>query len=416
MTTAKTFAATLALLLAGGAVTLAPSALAREKKADAPQGPKLTLGVQKALIAAQTAQKAGDNAGALAQVRAAEQAPDRTPTDNFYINNIKIGIAQATKDNAVLKEGLEGALATGLATTEQTISFTRALAGLAVQANDYQGAEKYYARLAQLQPNDAEVVSDLAKIYVKNRRVPEAMATLKQAITTVEASGKKPEEGLYGSRLQLAYDNKLTSEIDPAAQALVKAYPSSRNWENAVQIFRSGKTIDAQTDLDAYRLQRAVGALTGEGQYLDYANDAQQRGLPAEAKAVLDEGAAKHVINVGKPNYLELKRLLVPAKIASDRASLPALERQANASTSGRLSRATADGYLSHAEYAKAAALYKQALTKGGENADLVNTRLGFALAMSGDKAGAEAAFKAVSAPPRATLAQYWLIWSGQRA
>lgn len=414
MTKAKTFATTVALLLAGGAVTLAPPTFAREKKADVPQGPKLTLGVQKALIAAQAAQKAGDNAGALAQLRIAEAVPERTPTDNFYINNIKIGVAQATKDNAVLKEGLEGALATGQANTVQTVSFTRALARLAVQANDFQSAEQYYAQLAQLQPNDAEVVSDLAKIYVKNRRVPEAMATLKQAITTVEASGKKPEEGLYGSRLQLAYDNKLTSEVDPAAQALVKAYPSGKNWEAALDTFRLNAKLDEQGELDTYRLQRAAGALTGQGQYLDYANVAQQRGLPAEAKAILDEGVSKKVIDTSRPSYVDLRRVLPAAKVATDRASLPSLERQANGSSTGKLSRATADGYLSHGEYAKAAALYKQALTKGGENSDMVNTRLGFALAMSGDKAGAQAAFKAVSGQPRATLAQYWLIWSEQ--
>jgi len=417
MTTAKTFAATLALLLAGGAVTLAPPALAREKKAaEAPKGPKLSPGVQKALIAAQTAQKAGDNATALTQIRAAEAEANRTPDDNFYINNIKIGVAQATKDDALLREGLEQALATNLATSEQTISFTRALAGLAIKAKDYQAGEKYYARLAQLQPNDTEVVTDLALIYVRNRRVPEAMTTLKQAIAATQASGKKPDEGLYGTKLKLAYDNKLTSEINPAAEDLVKAYPSGKNWEAAIDTFRFNSKMDEQGELDTYRLQRAAGGLTGQGQYLDYANVAQQRGLPAEAKAVLDEGVAKKVIDTSKPSYLDIRRILPATKIAADRASLPSLERQANNSPTGRLSRATADGYLSHAEYAKAAALYKQALSKGGENADLVNTRLGFALAMSGDKAGAEAAFKAVTAPPRATLAQYWLIWSGQRA
>lgn len=416
MTTSRTFAATFVLLFGATAIGLAPPALAREKKAEEAKGPKLTLGVQKALIAAQTAQKAGDNAGALAQVRLAEQVPDRTPTDNFYIDNIKIGIAQTTKDNALLKEGLEGALATQQSTPEQTTSFTRALAGLAVQANDYQSAEKYYVRLAQLQPNDTEVITDLAKIYVKNRRVPEALATLQKAISAIEASGKKPEEGLYGSRLQLAYDNKITAEINPAAQALVKAYPSGKNWEAALDTFRFTMKMDEQGELDTYRLQRAAGGLTGQGQYLDYANVAQQRGLPAEAKAILDEGVGKKVIDTSRPNYVDIRRVLPAAKIAADRASLPSLERQANGSPTGRLSRATADGYLSHSEYAKAAALYKQALTKGGENADMVNTRLGFALAMSGDKAGAEAAFKAVSGQPRATLAQYWTIWSNQRA
>lgn len=415
-----------ALLIAAGSTAFVVPAHAREKKAEA-AGAKFSKGVLAAFGAATKAGEksqieqqlaAKDYPGVMTRVRAAEQVADRTPDDNYNIAIFKIQAGQGQKDNALLKEGIEGALASGKVPAEQQVNFEQILGDLAANAKDYPTAMHYYGLVAQAKPNDPMVASNLAKLGFDNRAMPVAqrLAALKQASDVAERANQKPEEFLYAARLQIAYDNKMTADIDPAAQALVKAYPSAKNWENVVQIFRGGKNLDAQTELDAYRLQRAVGALTGEGQYLDYANDAQQRGLPAEAKAVLDEGAAKRVIDVGKPNYLELKRLLVPAKIASDRASLPGLERQAGASSTGRLSRATADGYLSHGEYAKAATLYRAALTKGGENADLVNTRLGIALVMSGDKTGAQAAFGAVTGQPRAALAQYWTIWTTQKA
>ena len=50
-----------------------------------------------------------------------------------------------------------------------------------------------------------------------------------------------------------------------------------------------------------------------------------------------------------------------------------------------------------------------------GIEAGLGNTRLGAALAMAGQRAEAEAAFRAVTGP-RAELAQLWLLWLSTRA
>lgn len=408
-----------ALLLGVGAATFATPAFAREKKTEeASKGPKLSAEVRKQLVDAQTKQKAGDNAGALAALRLAEQAPNRTPDDNYYIANLKIGIGQATKDNAVIKEGLEGALASGQATPEQQITFNRVLGDLAVNAKDYPTATRYYQAVLQAKPEDTEVANNLARLAFDNRALaPQArIAAIRTATELSEKQGKKPEEFLYQARLQVAFDAKLQSEIEPAAKALIAAYPSPKNWESAIYAFRGGHKLDDQTDLDTYRLQRAVGAMTGEGQYLDYAQSAQMRGLPAESRAVLNEGVAKKVVDPSKPNYQELSRIATTAKVTADRASLAPLDRQSRTSPTGKLANATADGYFSHGEYAKAAELYRIALTKGGIDTARTNTRLGIALAMSGDKAGAESAFKAVSGSPRADLAQYWLIWMTQKA
>ena len=74
-----------------------------------------------------------------------------------------------------------------------------------------------------------------------------------------------------------------------------------------------------------------------------------------------------------------------------------------------------ADGYYGHGDYAKAADFYRLALEKGSIDANLANTRLGMALAMSGQRPAAEAAFKAVTGP-RADLANFWLLWLSSRA
>ncbi len=411
----RNLAVATALLSLGGAMIATPAA-AREKKEEAAKGPKLTESVRKQLVIAQDKIKASDWPGALEALRAAEPLA-ATPDDKYYIANLKIATGQGSKDQAVIKEGLEGALASGQANPEQQITFAHALGDLAFNAKDYAGATRYYQQVLQANPNDAAIAENLARLAFDNRALPPAqrMAALAQAIAVAERAGKKPEQFFYQGRLQIALDSKQTAEVNSVGGALVHAYPTPKNWESAIYGFRSNLRMDEQADLDTYRLQRLTGSLTGEGQYLDYAQTAQLRGLPGESRAVLAEGVAKKIVDPSKPSYAEISRAVPPAKVAADRASLPASEKQAASSPNGKLASATGDGYLAHADYAKAAPLYRLALTKGGVDTARVNMRLGIALGMSGDKAGSEAAFKAVSGEPRASLAKYWLEWLAQK-
>ena len=71
---------------------------------------------------------------------------------------------------------------------------------------------------------------------------------------------------------------------------------------------------------------------------------------------------------------------------------------------------AAGDLLYGYGQYAKAAELYRAALSKSGADANLINLHLGMALARSGDKAGATAALNAVTGP-RVEIAKYWLTY-----
>ena len=77
---------------------------------------------------------------------------------------------------------------------------------------------------------------------------------------------------------------------------------------------------------------------------------------------------------------------------------------------------AVGDGYLGYGNYPKAAEAYQAALMKKGADVIVINTRLGIALALAGDKAGATAAFEAVKGGPRETLAKFWLAYLSTKA
>ena len=103
-------------------------------------------------------------------------------------------------------------------------------------------------------------------------------------------------------------------------------------------------------------------------------------------------------------------------RAASDHSSLAGERSSALAGSNGGAALRVGDAFYSYGDYPQAAELYRAALQKGGQDANLVNIRLGAALAMAGQRAEAEAAFRSVTGP-RAELAQLWLVWlSGRHA
>lgn len=137
------------------------------------------------------------------------------------------------------------------------------------------------------------------------------------------------------------------------------------------------------------------------------------RGLPGEAKAVLEEGFAANAIDRNKPAFRDLYAA-ASAKVAADKAGLVAAEKSALASPAARSALGTGDALMSYGDYQKAAALYRAALGKSGVDAGAANLRLGMALARFGDTAGATAAFNAVTGP-RTGVAKLWLDWLSSR-
>ncbi|MBB4631368.1 tetratricopeptide repeat protein [Sphingosinicella soli] len=397
----------LALGVASGAM-VAP-AVAKDKKEAAPEQRKFKFSkkAQKALGEAQTAQQAGDNDAALVKIREAESLAE-TADDKYMANALKINVALAKQDNALLGEGLQGSIDSGSTTPEEKLKFQRSLAALAVQRNDVPGAIKVYEQMAAENPGDADIVVGLGEMYNRAGRTPEAVATIDKAIKAKQSTGQQVEESWYKRALALAYDGKLANQVTPASLALVQAYPSTTNWRDVLVIFRETSGLDDQGNLDVMRLMLDTNSLTGERDYFEYAETADKRGLAGEAKTVIDAGTAKGALSSSKPYVKELVSIVTP-KVKSDRASLPGLEKEARADKTGRLAKATADGYLGYGENAKAIELYQLALQKGGVDAPEVNTRIGIALARSGDKAGAQGAFNAIQGGKRAEIAKFWL-------
>jgi hypothetical protein len=400
----------ISLALAGGSLALAP-AIAK-KAADESQTFNLSPEVSKNLADAQKAIAAKDYATAAPKIAAAEAAI-KNDDDRFQVGAFKLSLGTATSNQTLQSEGIDLAVASNKGTLAQKKELLHNQGAIALNAKNPAKAEAAFNQLVALDPKDTANVLTLAQLKARNGKGAEAMTTVNQAISAQKASGQPVPEDWYRTGLAIANDTKNPAGTD-IAMGLVASYPTPTNWRDALTVYRSNIKLDSAANLDVMRLLRAVHGLKGEADYYEYAQTAMTKGLPGEAKSVVEEGNASGAINASRPVFQDVQAL-TGAKITADKASLPKLESQAKSAPNGKLAANTADAYLGYKQYAQAAALYRVALQKGGVDVAAVNTHIGIALALSGDKAGAQQAFAQVTGP-RAAIAKFWTIWLGQPA
>lgn len=413
----STAALAAAMALGGAVLTAAPADAQKKDDKAAAEAPKrafkLSKGVRENIGKAQEAFTKNDFATATAMVNAASPLA-QTADDKYVVGQTKLQIAAKQNDDAGIATAIDEVIASGAAPADALPTLYRNQGVIAYKAKNYAKAEQAYSQLAQLTPDDGENLVALAEIKYQNGKAPEALDVIDKAIAAKKAANQPVSENWYKRALAIAYEGKLGPQTLKWSEAYVQAYPTPTNWRTALSLYRQDARLDEQADLDVLRLMRAAKALNGERDFYDYANTAYTRGLPGETDAVIREGTAANMVSASSKALTEL-RTLAGQKVAADKASLPASATRAKAAADGKPAMNTADAFLSYGDYAQAADLYKVAMTKGGVDSNVANTRLGIALARGGKKAEALQAFAAVQGA-RKTIADYWTIWLNQQA
>lgn len=421
----STFA--LAVSLAAGASLLAAPASAQQKqesksKKQDNKAIAIKLGERTLTISAQARQPiaelqaavtARDAANFPAKLAAA-QAAATSADEKYLVARLQLDYARAGNDAAGQTAAMEAMLQSGAAPANELPALYGAVAEAAYNAKDYEKAGYAFEQLAKLQPNNADVVSNLSIVRGRQGRTAEAAQLLARATEMKAGAGQAVPEDYYKRIIDQAYKSKDVALANKTLYTWLDAFPTAKNWSDALQTHRALVPLDDAAELDRFRLMRLAGALKSGNDYTNLAAYLLQKGLPGEAKAVLEDGASKGLVTRSNAEY---SRLLAQAtqRANADRPTLAASEGKASAAANGRIAANTGDAYMGYGDYAKAVAMYRLALQKGGVDTSLVNTRLGMALAMSGDKAGAKTALTAVTGP-RADLARYWLLWIDKRA
>lgn len=401
-----------------------------KKKAEQNAGPKISLskGFQNGAVEAQKLVQASDFAGAKAKLD--EIAPTATKADdNYFLGSLLLQTGIGLKDEATQRRALELMLSSNMAPVSEAAKFHYFVGQFAFNAKEYPNAREHFAKAIEGGYGGATPEVLIANSYfndatshVVNNQFNETgralalqgLPHLKKAIAAQEAAGQPVDQSWYNKGLTMAVFAKAPDVAEWTKTTLSKG-GSADNWRLVLrEVQTSNPNMSRDENLDVMRLMAATKSLQGDYSYNEYAEAANRAGLPGEVKSLIDSGRASGQL---KPGALNDIYQVANSTVTADRASLPASEKSAAAAATGRVAVNTANAYLGYGDNAKAIQLYTLGLQKGGVDADEVNTRLGIALARSGDKAGAAAAFAKVGGTgARKTIADLWAVWVGSAA
>jgi tetratricopeptide (TPR) repeat protein len=390
-------------VIALGAFVLTAPAGAQQAAAEAPKI-KVSEGATPAVAELQKAINANDVANIPAKLAAA-QAKAKTKDDKYIVAQLQLKAALAAKNDAATAAAVDAIAASGFLENAKVAELYSGLGVTFYNAKNYPQALTYFNRAASLNPSSVAPLKLVAETQLAQGQKADAAATLMKAIQLSSAGGLPAEEDLYKRAVGLAYESNSPAAVDIGRQ-WIAAYPSPISWRNAIAIYRNYNHPDVESTLDLLRLMQASGALSTPGDYRLFITSASEQLNYNEAQAVLDAGIAAKVIN---PASAEFRDVVAPLKTKA-KATAADLAVATKTAQSGMALLRIGDRYYGMGDYAKAAELYRQSMGKAGVDASTANLHLGMALARSGDKAGATAAFNAVTGP-RADVAKYWLIY-----
>ncbi len=358
----------------------------------------------KPLSELQAAIKSKDTAAIQAKLAAA-QAAVSTNEDRAILGQLQLQLAADTNDTAGAMAAMDAIVASGVLRPAEAGPLLKNLSGLRFNAKQYDQAAAVIDKRLQLDPNDIDAIGLLAETRNAQGRVADAVTALQRGIQLQSAGGRKPDENWVKRAAALAYNAKLPSAPELARQ-WVAAYPSPTSWRNSIAIYRNTTHPDTEGVLDLLRLESATGALSEPSDYQLYATAAAQQGNYVEALAILNQGVTAKHIDPASADFSDLFKGLKAKPQATEADLAEAAKTAPAASTLVRIG----DRYYGLGNYAKAAETYRAALAKPGGDADMANLHLGMALARSGDKAGAGAAFAKVGGS-LSEIAKYWQVY-----
>lgn len=370
--------------------------------------PVLSRGERTALQPLLTAAQASDWATAATLLPAATEAA-RGNDAKYLVGQICRLVGVNTQNRQLESQGLDEMIASGGAQPADLSGLYSLQFDLAVAMNDRAKAERAVAEMTRLNPNDVNVTLRLAQLRLNAGDKPGAIQGYQRAIQQQQAAGQPVPAEWRRNAMVIAYGDRLPQTVTLMREYLAAA-PTTANWHDAMVIYAQVTNADNSLQLDLFRLMRAANAMTSEPDYMNYWQIANEARLFGEAKTALEEGLSRNLI-VRNAAAARERIPIATQRVNDDRTSFAADRARIVAGSDGAAILGLGDIYYTYGQYAEAAAVYRAAVGKSGADANIVNLRLGAALARAGQRAEAETALRAVGAGPRQELAQYWLLW-----
>jgi tetratricopeptide (TPR) repeat protein len=403
-------AATLVLSAAVvGATSLVPVAAADKKEEN-----KVSKDLAKPLKAAQDALQAKKYPDALAKLKEAESNPKKTPYDEHVINVLAGSAYARTNDYPSAEKAFEAQANDGFTEQAELPRIVKATAQINYQLKNYDKAIEFGNRAIKGGYGDEEVNVIVGQSYYLKGDYKGTLKFFEPIVDADIKAGRTPKD----QSLQLIMSSCVKTDdsvcTTKALEKLVTYYPKPDYWKDLLYTLQQDRT-QTQSDkntLQLYRLMSEVDVLARADDYTEMAQLAMEQGSPGEAQHILEKGFQKGVF-ADQRTKDKNQRLLDQAKkaAAADEASLPKIEKDADAAPTGDKDVGVGLAYLGYLQYDKASDLLTKGLTKGGVKSEAeARLLLGIAQLKGGHKDDAVKSFHAVKGDP--TLERLANLWS----
>jgi hypothetical protein len=359
--------------------------------------------------------KAGKGKEALAKVREAEAAPNKTAAESLQIDRMKAAAAQRAGDWAAAAQALESLYGKVGAGEQGQIAEQLASAYATTKDNAKAGQ---WLQKAQAAGNNGATVKQL-QAYLQGASGDYAAVAkdAAAAVSAAEHAGRKPEEA---DLLRLADAQQRTGNNAGQAATLEKLlfnYPKKDYWAIYLSRLQRKSGFSDRFSLDVMRLKLATGSLSKTDDFMEMAQLALQADYPAEGKAIVDKGFAAGALGTGAEaeRHKRLRDLANKAE-AEAKVSIDARAAAAVAAKEGNDLVQIGYAYVTMGQADKGIPLIEQAIAKGGlKRPEDAKLRLGLAQLQSGAKNKAKAAqtLRSVQgADGAADLGRLWALYA----
>ena len=358
--------------------------------------------------------KAGKGKEALAKVREAEGAPNKTAAESLQIDRMKASAAQRAGDNGTAIQALESVY--GKVGGAEQGQVAEQLAGAYAAARDNAKASQWVQK-AQAAGNNSSTLKQLQAYLQGNSGDFAAVARdASAAVAAAEQAGRRPEEA---DLLRLADAQLRTGNAAGQASTLEKLlfnYPKKDYWAIYLSRLQRKSGFSDRFSLDVMRLKLATGSLSKTEEFMEMSQLALQAGLPAEGKAIVDKGFAAGALGVGTEAERH-KRLrdLTNKQESEGKASIDQRAAAAVAAKDGNDLVQLGYAYATMGQTDKGIALIEQGIAKGGlKRPEDAKLRLGLAMLQSGkNKAKAVQLLRSVQGADGASdLGRLWALYA----
>jgi hypothetical protein len=389
-----------------------------------PTGPQATKPFVKPLTEAQEQINQGKFEEALATLEQADALPDKTPGDQYYIDNLKATTLLQLKRLPEAAAVYERVLASGLLPADQATRTLQLVARLYSVQPQWEKTADFGAQYLEASGGTDREMLELVAIanYQAGRadKCEKALRYGNEAVKAAAAEQAKPAEGVLQvlQRCYAAADD--ATNTTRLSLDLVRNYPDKRAyWGSAASMLKRAATKSDLQTLNVYRLILELDLMDSAQEYIQMAQLARDAGFPGEAESVMRKGLADAEMFKAASQKAAGQQLLADAQrlATEDRKELPRLETEAKAAKGGDADVTLGEVFLSYDQEDKAVEALRRGIGKGGlKNPAEADLLLGKALFRQGDSSAAAASFAKVSSGDLAQLAQLWSLLATEGA